>query len=248
MSVQRSSKVIRDNPIGNGLDDFRASFNSICQGAASPVLQTRLSVLVRKVRQSTQHRPGVPSDYHIDLRTLVLAFLSVTQNLPAARLLPARTGRGTLRSDLLRLELSLDPDDFNLDRIKPPLRLALAGEPDDTDIWNHLYEAVTESTPPPRPIPSSIQQTPLSQNTSGLVNSSEFRQNVDPILKLELEHLYAGLPNFHKAFFGDVPDLDRVSEAVFRRCTDGDHPLFTDGWNGWPATAKESEVLLGLVA
>ncbi|EFY93980.1 Protein kinase-like protein [Metarhizium robertsii ARSEF 23] len=226
MSVQRSSKVIRDNPIGNGLDDFRASFNSICQGASISCTPDALERLGQE-----------------DLRTLVLAFLSVTQNLPAARLLPARTGRGTLRSDLLRLELSLDPDDFILDRIKPPLRLALAGEPDDTDIWNHLYEAVTESTPPPRPIPSSIQQTPLSQNTSGLVNSSEFRQNVDPILKLELEHLYAGLPNFPKAFFGDVPDLDKVSEAVFRRCTDDDHPLFTDGWNGWPATAKESEVL-----
>jgi hypothetical protein len=141
------------------------------------------------------------------------------------------------------LELSLDSDDFDLDRVKPLLRLVLASEPDDTVIWNHLYEAVTESTPPPRPIPSAIEQTPLSQNTSGLVNSSEFRQNVDPILKLELGHLYAGLPNFHKVFFGDIPDLDRVSEMVFRQCTNGDHPLFTNGWTGWPTTAKESNVL-----
>jgi hypothetical protein len=40
-----------------------------------------------------------------------------------------------------------------------------------------------------------------------------------------------------------VSDLDSVSETVFHRCTEGDHPLFTDGWTGWPATAKESDVL-----
>lgn len=75
------------------------------------------------------------------------------------------------------------------------------------------------------------------------MNSSGIRQNVNWILKLELEHVYVGLPDFHKAFFGDVPDLNMVSEAVFRRCTEGDSPLFKDGWSGWPAGAKESDVL-----
>jgi hypothetical protein len=178
-----------------------------------------------------------------DIQNLALDLLSLLRKLPVILLLQSKTGHGPLRNDLLKLISAVASDDFDFDRVKPLLKSALADELDDAIIWNHLYEAVTESTPPPRPIPSSIQQTPLSQNTSGLVNSSEFRQNVDPILKLELEHLYTGLPNFHKAFFGDVPDLDRVSEAVFRRCTDGDHPLFTDGWTGWPATAKESEVL-----
>ena len=120
-----------------------------------------------------------PSDHHIDLRKLVLAFLSVAQNLPAARLLPARTGRGTLRSDLLRLELSLDSNDFNLDRIKPLLRLALAGKPDDSLIWKLVYDAVTESTPPPRLTASSLQQTPWLRNTSSFANSSEHRKYVD---------------------------------------------------------------------
>lgn len=75
------------------------------------------------------------------------------------------------------------------------------------------------------------------------MNSSEYRQNVDPVLKLELEHLYVGLPNFHKSFFGDIPELDMVSEAVFRKCIEGDSPLFKEGWSGWPAGAKESDVL-----
>ncbi|CAH0020154.1 unnamed protein product [Clonostachys rhizophaga] len=154
------------------------------------------------------------------------------------------SGNGkNLFDDLLRLNSAVNSGEFDLDRIKLLVRAAITDIPDDTVIWNHLYEAVTESTPPPRPIPSSIQQTPLSQNTSGLVISSEFRQDVDPILKSELGPLYAGLPNFHKVFFGDVSDLDRVSETVFRRCTEGDHLLFTDGWTEWPATAKESDVV-----
>ncbi|KAJ3453176.1 hypothetical protein MRS44_018831 [Fusarium solani] len=107
MGNQPQPKIIKDNPIGNGLDDFRASFNSICEGASISCTPDAFEALGQE-----------------DLRKLVLAFLSVAQNLPAARLLPARTGRGTLRSDLLQLELSLDSNDFNLDRIKPLLRLA----------------------------------------------------------------------------------------------------------------------------
>lgn len=33
MRNESQSKVIEDNPIGNGLDAFCASFNSICEGA-----------------------------------------------------------------------------------------------------------------------------------------------------------------------------------------------------------------------
>jgi len=51
-------------------------------------------------------------------------------------------------------------DDFDLDRIKPLLKAALADDSDDALIWDRVYDPVTESTPPPRPIASSLQQTP----------------------------------------------------------------------------------------
>ncbi|KAM5342897.1 hypothetical protein ACJ41O_013863 [Fusarium nematophilum] len=158
-------------------------------------------------------------------------------------MLLSKTGRGTLRNDLRILISAVASGDVDFDRVKPLLKEALADKPQDTLIWDLVSTAAVESTPPPRPIPSSIQQTPWSQNTSGFANSSEFRQDVDPVLKLELECLYVGLPNFHKTFFGDVPDLDTVSEAVFGRCNEGDNPLFKEGWSGWPAGAKESDVL-----
>ncbi|XP_044721135.1 uncharacterized protein HRG_06132 [Hirsutella rhossiliensis] len=224
MADQNRSELIKKYPIGNGLDAFLASFSSTCEDRSLP----HSDILDRLDRQ--------------DVQDIVFNLLSALQILPALRHLRSKIGSGTLRTDLLKLNSAVDSDDFDFDRIRPLFDAVLKKRPDN-EIWDQVYSAVTESTPPPRPILSSIQQTPLSQNTSGLVNSSECRQNVDPILKLELEHLYVGLPHFHKAFFGDVPDLDMVSEAVFRRCTEGDNPLFKDGWSGWPACAKESDVL-----
>ncbi|KAH6952364.1 serine/threonine-protein kinase Sgk2 [Ilyonectria sp. MPI-CAGE-AT-0026] len=218
MADQAQSRVIEDNPIRNGLDAFRYLFNSTCEGRGILRARDALDQLDQE-----------------DVQDLTSSLLPALQILPATRLLPSKTGRGTLRSDLLTLISAVASADFDFDRVKPLLKSALTDEPDDALIWDQVYNAVTGSTPPPRPIHSSIQQTPWSQNTSGF--------DVDPVLTLELECLYVGLPNFHKTFFGDVPDLDKVSEAVFGRCTEGDNPLFKEGWSGWPAGAKESDVL-----
>ncbi|TWU70363.1 hypothetical protein ED733_000050, partial [Metarhizium rileyi] len=225
MSASARLKLISDHPIGNGLDAFHASFNSICSSTGI---------------RSADEIDGLGRE---DAQDLASSLLSALQILPVSRHLQSSSGVGTVRNELLRLVSTVASDDFDFDRVKPLLKAALADNHEDTLIWDLVSAAAVESTPPPRPIPPSIQQTPLSQNTSGLVNSSEFRHDVDPILKLELESLYVGLPNFHNAFFGDVPALDMVSEAVFRQCSKGDTPLFREGWTGWPATAKEGEVL-----
>ncbi|KAL6406452.1 serine/threonine-protein kinase Sgk2 [Ilyonectria robusta] len=220
-----SKFVVRISQKPHILPPFRASFDSICDD--------------RSIARSSRAINQLAQD---DLRNLTLPFLFALQSLSIAGLLVSRTSAGTLRNDLLKLIAAVASDDFDFDRVKPLLKEALADKPQDTLIWDLVSTAAVESTPPPRPIPSSIQ-TPWSQNTSGFVNSSEFRQDVGPVLKLELERLYVGLPNFHKTFFGDVPDLHTVSEIVFGRCTEGDNPLFKEGWSGWPAGAKESDVL-----
>ncbi|KJK85165.1 hypothetical protein H633G_11000, partial [Metarhizium anisopliae BRIP 53284] len=218
--------LINANPIGNGLDAFRALFTSIC---TSRNLTSTADTL---------HQLGSE-----DLRNLALILFPSLRSLPVSGSLHSTSGSATLRSELLRLITAVASDSFDFDRIKPLLEIAISDNTQDAQIWNFVSTAAAESTPPPRPIASSLQQTPWSQNTSSFVNSSEYRQNVDPVLKLELEHLYVGLPNFHKSFFGDIPELDMVSEAVFRKCTEGDSPLFKEGWSEWPAGAKESDVL-----
>ncbi|KAF5126255.1 hypothetical protein E5D57_010951 [Metarhizium anisopliae] len=226
MSDQSRLELINENPIGNGLDAFRALFTSIC---TSRNLTSTADTL---------HQLGSE-----DLRNLALILLPSLRSLPVSGSLHSTSGSATLRSELLRLITAVASDSFDFDRIKPLLEIAISDNTQDAQIWDFVSTASAESTPPPRPIASSLQQTPWSQNTSSFVNSSEYRQNVDPVLKLELEHLYVGLPNFHKSFFGDIPELDMVSEAVFRKCTEGDSPLFKEGWSGWPAGDKESDVL-----
>lgn len=74
---------------------------------------------------------------------------------------------------------AINADDFDVERILPLLQAILRKEPDNV-IWNAVYDAVTEPTPPLRPIPS-FQQTPLSINTGSFANSTEHRKHVDDV-------------------------------------------------------------------
>ena len=56
------------------------------------------------------------------------------------------------------------------------------------------------------------------------------------MLKEELGPMYVGLRGFYDAFYGGVAGLETASEAVFKKCTEGNNPLFRveGGWRGWP--------------
>ncbi|KAK0610050.1 hypothetical protein B0T17DRAFT_593872 [Bombardia bombarda] len=226
MADQLRSKIIKDNPIEKGLDAFRASFSSICEGASVSCTPDALEQLGQE-----------------DLQNVVLDLLFALRNLPTIRFLRSKTGHGTLRNDLLKLNSAVSSDDFDFDRIKPLLKAAIADDPDDALIWDRVYNAVTESTPPPRLIASSFQQTPWLHNTSGFANSSEYRKDVDRVLRDELGAIYVGLPRFHEAFFGRIVGLKITSEAVFKKCIEGSEPLFSNGWSGWPTDANQDDVL-----
>ncbi|KAF1924748.1 uncharacterized protein M421DRAFT_424639 [Didymella exigua CBS 183.55] len=216
------SHIIQAEPIDDGLDTFRR-FLKANHGDISAA--------------SVSHLPSQGLD------ELAVYLIRVLQSLPAARSLPSIAGRGTLRSDLLRLELSTESDDFDLTRIIPLLRAVLNDESDDI-IWDKVYDAVTEPTPPPRP-PLSILQTPWLRSTGSFANSTEHRKYVDEVLKEELGPMYVGIPGFFEAFFGEVADLQPATQAVFKRCCEGDNPLYQEesGWQGWPEEAKERDVL-----
>ncbi|EQK99098.1 serine/threonine-protein kinase Sgk2 [Ophiocordyceps sinensis CO18] len=170
-----------------------------------------------------------------DLRTPAINLLRALMSIPATLDLPS-AGTGTnLLVDLTGLLTTVHNNDFDRGRIKSLLTVVLADEPEDSRIWAEVYRAVAP-TPRYQPIASSTQQSPVSQNTSGLMNSSEKVDDVKPIYGLELKDLHVGLFNFHGTFFGDVRD---ASEAVFNRCTEGDNPLFTNGWSEWPAGAED---------
>ncbi|KAF1934996.1 hypothetical protein EJ02DRAFT_507271 [Clathrospora elynae] len=170
-----------------------------------------------------------------DTQDFLVALVSALQTLPASRHLPSSRGGKNLLKDLSRLMTAVNANDFDIKRILPLLQAILDKEPDRV-IWDRVYDAVTESTPPPRPA-SSFPQTPWLCNTSSFVNSTKHRKYVDDVLKEELGPMYVGVPGFYKAFFGKV--------AVFERCKAGDSPLYRDesSWQGWPEGAKERDVL-----
>ncbi|TWU73405.1 hypothetical protein ED733_003499 [Metarhizium rileyi] len=226
MAHQNRSDVIEANPIGNGLDAFRSSFHSICDS--------------RDLLRSPGALDQLGSN---DIQNLSTNLLLGLQNIRASSLLYSSRNGKNLLSDLSRVMSTLNSGEFKFDHIKPLLKVAVADKLNDALIWNHVYKIITETTPPPQATASSIQQTPWSQNTSSFVNSLELRQDVDRVLKQELGPLYVGVPNFYDTFFKGVPDLGTVAETVFSKCTKGDNPLFSGRWTGWPAGAKESDVL-----
>jgi hypothetical protein len=72
---------------------------------------------------------------------------------------------------LVKLNAAVATDDFDLDRVQPLLKAAI-DKADDSAIWNQIKSAVAKATPPPRLIPSSIQQTPWVRDTSSFPPST----------------------------------------------------------------------------
>lgn len=179
----------------------------------------------------------------VELKDILLDLISVLQCLPASRHLRSSRGGKNLIDDLSKLMSAVNADDFDIERMIPLLKAVLSKEPDDV-IWDKVYAAVTEPTPPPRPA-SSFQQTPWLRNTSSFANSTKHRKYVDEVLKEELGPIYVGVPGFFEAFFGKVPGRGPAAQVVFEKCKEGDKPLYGEegGWQGWPEGAKEMDVL-----
>ncbi|KAI0976761.1 hypothetical protein F4678DRAFT_468899 [Xylaria arbuscula] len=168
-----------------------------------------------------------------DLQIIVLVLLSAFLNHPAARLLSSQRSHGTLREDIARLVPAVASNTIPFSQIKPLLSAVLADpHRSDVEIWEQV---------------SSFPQTPSVCKTSSVVNSSEFRVNMDKILRDELGVMYVDVPNFHEAFFGHIPNLKIASTEIFQNFTDETPPRFQEGcWTGWPENANQNNVLAWL--
>ncbi|KAK5998909.1 hypothetical protein PT974_01293 [Cladobotryum mycophilum] len=218
-------EVIQVNPIGNALDGVHHIFDSECQKADILCTPESLSQL------GPDSLRNIASDLILSLMTH-----------KASHILPSCDGAALLIDDLSKLLPRVRSNDFDRYRICSLLEMAL-GRHEDTTIWDKVYEAVKEYTPPPTIRADSSQQTPTRTHSGTVLNSSENRVVMDRFLKQELRSLYVDVPGFHEAFFGNVPNLNEVSEAVFRKCQDNPDPLFQNGWRGWPQDASENRVL-----
>ncbi|PLB49113.1 hypothetical protein P170DRAFT_455861 [Aspergillus steynii IBT 23096] len=200
--------------IGDKLDGFRESFRSTCDNLGLPHSADALRQLDSE-----------------DLQSLALDLVSALRTLSDLRRRPSVNSRKSLLSDVLRLNSAISSDDFDTDQLVSLLS-AIVNEESHDIIWRKIQTVLVESTPPPKSLPPIF------------VNSSEQRRHVDAMLKEELKSIYVGVQGFYEAYFGDIDGLEEAGAAVFRRCQEGQSPLFTkNGWRDWPENAKEGDVL-----
>lgn len=155
---------------------------------------------------------------HVGLQSLALDLILALQSLPASRLLPSNSLSRNLFGDLSRLNSAVNSDGFDLERITPLLNAVRNNEFDEV-VWNKVYAAIIESTPPPRPIPLH-NQTPTRDCSEALRN---FQQS--PIKKV-IQRLHC-LPQDTSSnpdhIFWNTPYIKLLSETHCNRslaCSD----------------------------
>ncbi|KAL4403496.1 hypothetical protein CABS03_15147 [Colletotrichum abscissum] len=113
------SEQIKRNPIGNGLDDVRSTFESVCTREKTPYSTDSVDQLGQE-----------------DLRNLTLPLLVALQSHILSISLPSTSGCGSLQNDLLRLISAAVSDSFDFNRVKPLLKAAFSSKLDDATIWD----------------------------------------------------------------------------------------------------------------
>ncbi|KAH7033922.1 hypothetical protein B0J12DRAFT_607968 [Macrophomina phaseolina] len=241
--------TIRDHPIGDALNSFRAAFES-----AHPRTSLRGGL---DHYQQLVAQPG---------ETLVVRLIGTLQLLPAADVLTSDDGTDSLSSTLALLYFRLSSNQTDFAHTAQLVKHVIAGK-DDPTIWTAVYDLIRQTQPAPptttsttslptaqlrtpsksiTPATHSIKQTPYTRTTSTIVDSSEHRKLFDDVLKAELNgSLLIGVPNFFETFFDEVESLEQTAETVFQRCSEGNNPLYTAdrGWRGWPESPTQNNVL-----
>ena len=174
----------------------------------------------------------------VGARDVILDLLLALQSQPAARVILSRAGSGPLIGDLFRLGSQVTSSTLKIGYTAPLLKLVL-NEAKDADIWAAVFDLVarTNSVPQPTTPPpshpsftSSFRQTPWSFNTGGFEDTSEYRKQVDDLLREELlPSLRIDIPDFVDAVFGCVPRLEQLTETIFRLCQEEGTPLYSEG-------------------
>ncbi|KAL6797862.1 hypothetical protein GGI42DRAFT_344632 [Trichoderma sp. SZMC 28013] len=192
-----SVEIIRENPIGNGLDSICTLFASSCKSLGLSSLPTVLQQL---------------DQLDLDtLRKITVDLFTALRSLKAVKLLPP-AGRGqSLRFDISQFIPTIVQNDFDFDCVKPLLLEALDDDPNDIFIWCQVYNAVTEESPPPT-LPIRWSSVTITRNTSSILNSSELPPEVDRVLKQDLDPR-VDVREFRKSFFASVPRLEEAAEA-----------------------------------
>ncbi|OJD16106.1 hypothetical protein AJ78_03686 [Emergomyces pasteurianus Ep9510] len=233
---QEDRNIIKNHPLANLVDHLRGALQQA---------------------EKQYEYDGADESHNQLYRNAISKLLSALQGEEAALNICSRISDGNVASDLANLFTSLQRANFSYNHYRHLVHLVIQKLPPaesqnvetwNFDVWNAVFDlidTVSRGTPPPPHPASSIQQTPWLRNTSSFVNSTEYRKHVDIVLKEELGEIHVDIPRFFDAYFGDIPQLTAVSQAVLEECEKENSPLYREdeGWKGWPELAAEKDVL-----
>ncbi|OTA05751.1 hypothetical protein A9Z42_0064620 [Trichoderma parareesei] len=263
-------KIIGENPIGDGLDAFRNDFASACDSAGLACSPDAFERLERSRRRSIafdllmtlarlraaqllgsatgdrtllqdipQYIVIVNSD-DFDTRRITPLLKAIIDNCDDVAVwtqVYKSFSEATPPPPLTPPSISSLPRKATTPAAATTATTAVTPTTVTVDASDTVATSAATSTP-------SVPETPWTRNTISILNSSEHRREVDPLLKRELGNPRVGIRRFRESFFARVPNLETAAAAVFDKCCRGDEPLFgPDGWAAWPSDAKEAEVL-----
>ncbi|KAH6611293.1 hypothetical protein Trco_001313 [Trichoderma cornu-damae] len=253
-------KIIEENPIRDGLDAFRNKFASISDSidlGSSPdafdlLERSRRRIIALEILATLQILPATQrlrsaSSNKLLFKDILDAFLDVsTDEFDVSRIKPLlkvvfdNSEDAAVWTQVYKAFSKASPS-------PPPIPSPVASLSTTATTATAAAAADTRDAAAISAVTStqSVHETPWTRSTASILNSSETRREVDTILKKELGDLRVDIRGFRESFFACVPDLEIAAAAVFDRCREGDEPVFVqEGWHGWPAEAREADVLL----
>ena len=173
-------------------------------------------------------------------KEIALDLISILLVQPATRPLRSKIGVGSLKLDVVSLEDRVFSNQLSITLIRPLLKLVVSRR-SDAEVWAALYDLVLQAnltlprpTTPDRPsIASLFQGTPNSYKSGSLQNTFMPIERVKEALKFELNSsIELNHPNFIATFFKDR-QVEDAANAVFKKCCEGEAPVFKNRWHAW---------------
>ncbi|KAF2787657.1 hypothetical protein K505DRAFT_379435 [Melanomma pulvis-pyrius CBS 109.77] len=218
--------VVHGHPIGEGLDEFRHALKSTFERIgihASPSSQGSIALF----------------EASSDVRNLWIRLFFILQALPAAEHLRSKTGRESLRSDLLGFASTVLSSDFDLKSVLPLAQHILDQAPDQ-NIWDAVIALVTLKTTPPS-LPSALSlDTPLKSTSSSQRANEQTHDDMDERILQEINGcVYKDTGGFYEKYFEGKEwstEAERITERVDPQVRNG-------RWTEYPALPSQTAFL-----
>jgi hypothetical protein len=227
LAALSKSEILRQYPIGTGLDAFRDSFSSVCAKLGLPDAS-------ESMERFPNHGEALKSDAmllltYADLEILALKLFGALQNLSTVNYLLSSTRRENLLYSLVVLSSLVVSGGINVDSVIPIFQRVIKHAPDD-DVWNAaLALAASQAAPPTIPSKAALD-TPLKFTSSSQQGSEQTSDDVQSIFYEICDCVYTNTKDFYEKYFegkswsSTVEEFADATKLEMTDCCWTEHP------------------------